>query len=154
MQTGDDLRQDQLVISLIKLMDRILKRGALDLCLKPYNILATGPTSGLVEFVQNSAPISHILTTNNNSILNYFKKNAPCEGAPYGVNPDVMQTYIRSCAGYCVITYLIGVGDRHKDNIMIQQNGHFFHIDFGFIFGRDPKPFPPALRITREVRND
>ena len=151
LQTGDDLRQDQLVIALIKLMDRILKRGALDLCLIPYDILATGPTSGLVEFVQNSVPISNILDSNNNSILNFFKKNAPLEGVPYGVNPEVMQTYIRSCAGYCVITYLIGVGDRHLDNMMIQQNGHFFHIDFGYIFGRDPKPFPPAFRLTREV---
>ena len=150
-KTGDDLRQDQLVIMMIKLMDRQLKRGTLDLCLKPYPILATSHTSGLVEFVEDSIPISQILSSYNNSILHFFKTVAPCEHASHGVKQEVMQTYIRSCAGYCVITYLIGVGDRHLDNIMLQPTGHFFHIDFGFIFGRDPKPLPPAFRLTREV---
>ncbi len=26
-----------------------------------------------------------------------------------------------------------------------------FHIDFGFIFGQDPKPFPPPFRFTRSM---
>lgn len=104
-----------------------------------------------VEFVPNSVPISQALAENNNSILEFFQKVAPLKGSKYGVDPSVMQTYVRSCAGYCVITYLIGVGDRHLDNIMLQKSGHFFHIDFGFIFGRDPKPLPPAFRLTTEV---
>ena len=150
-KTGDDLRQDQLVIMMIQLMDRLLKRATLDMCLKPYAILATTPNTGLVEFVDNSVPISQVLANNSNSILQYFQAAAPKLGSKYGIDPDVMQTYLRSCAGYCVITYLLGVGDRHLDNIMLQASGHFFHIDFGFIFGRDPKPLPPAFRLTREM---
>jgi phosphatidylinositol 3-kinase len=69
--------------------------------------------TGLVEFVEGSIPISQILANHNNSIMSYFKSVASQEGAKYGVDPIVLQTYIRSCAGYCVITYLIGVGDRH-----------------------------------------
>ena len=33
---GDDLRQDQLVVQMFSLMDRLLKRENLDLCLTPY----------------------------------------------------------------------------------------------------------------------
>ena len=33
---GDDLRQDQLVVQLFGLMDRLLKAEHLDLCLTPY----------------------------------------------------------------------------------------------------------------------
>jgi len=36
---GDDLRQDQLVVQMISLMDRLLKREALDLRLTPYKSL-------------------------------------------------------------------------------------------------------------------
>jgi phosphatidylinositol 3-kinase len=136
VKTGDDLRQDQLIIMMIQLMDRLLNRAALDLCLTPYSIIATSPSSGLVEFVEGAIPISQILSNNNGSILQFFQAVAPQKGGKYDVRPDVMSTYIRSCAGYCVITYLLGVGDRHLDNILLRKSGHFFHIDFGFIFGR------------------
>jgi len=29
--------------------------------------------------------------------------------------------------------------------------GHFFHIDFGFIMGADPKPFPPPMKLCKEM---
>lgn len=119
--------------------------------LRPYSILAMPNNTGLLEFVERSIPVSQILSGHNNSIIDFFQSVAPQEGASHSVKPDVLQTYIRSCAGYCVLTYLLGVGDRHLDNIMIQPTGHFFHIDFGFIFGRDPKPLPPAFRLTKEM---
>merc|ERR1712042_318204 len=69
----------------------------------------------------------------------------------YGIQSDVMDNYVKSCAGYCVITYLLGVGDRHLDNLMVSQNGKLFHIDFGYILGRDPKPLPPPMKLSKEM---
>ena len=54
-------------------------------------------------------------------------------------------------AGYCVVTYLLGVGDRHLDNLLLSPDGHFFHADFGYILGRDPKPFPAQMKLSREM---
>lgn len=36
---------------------------------------------------------------------------------------------------------------------MLHTSGSFFHIDYGFIFGLDPKPFKSLLRFTREMKN-
>jgi len=45
----------------------------------------------------------------------------------------------------------MGVGDRHLDNLLLSPDGHFFHVDFGYILGRDPKPFPPPVKLCKEM---
>ncbi len=51
------------------------------------------------------------------------------------------------------MTYLLGVGDRHLENLLLTRRGCLFHVDFAFLFGRDPewRPLPPPMRITRSV---
>lgn len=146
---GDDLRQDQLVLQMINLMDKLLRRENLDLRLKPYKVLATGSRHGFVQFV-DSYPVAQVLA-NEGTISNFFCKYGPSESNPTEVAKDVMDNYVRSCAGYCVITYLLGVGDRHLDNLMLTKSGQLFHIDFGYILGRDPKPMPPPMKLTKEM---
>ncbi|XP_057305578.1 phosphatidylinositol 3-kinase catalytic subunit type 3-like isoform X2 [Hydractinia symbiolongicarpus] len=148
-KNGDDLRQDQLVLQMISLMDKLLMREKLDLKLTPYNVLATSISQGLVQFIDSQA-VAQILR-DETSIQNFFRKYSPMEGAPYGIQPETMDCYVKSCAGYCVITYLLGVGDRHLDNLLLTKSGNLFHIDFGYILGRDPKPFPPPMKLSKEM---
>uniref|UniRef100_A0A6M2DLC6 Phosphatidylinositol 3-kinase catalytic subunit type 3 n=1 Tax=Xenopsylla cheopis TaxID=163159 RepID=A0A6M2DLC6_XENCH len=146
---GDDLRQDQLILQMITLMDKLLRKENLDLKLTPYKVLATSTKHGFLQFI-DSYTVAEVLATEG-SIQAFFRKYHPHETAPYGIAPEIMDTYIRSCAGYCVITYLLGVGDRHLDNLLLTTSGKLFHIDFGYILGRDPKPLPPPMKLSKEM---
>lgn len=75
--------------------------------------------------VQNSKALSGV-----KSIRAFLKENHPDNTNELGIDPATMDIYVRSCAGYAVITYLLGIGDRHLDNIMIDVSS--FLDDFLF----------------------
>ncbi|RLN54916.1 hypothetical protein BBJ29_008006 [Phytophthora kernoviae] len=152
VKNGDDLRQDQLIMQMFILMDRLLKKVNVDLKLTPYRILATGANDGLMEFVQDSYPVSYVVSHfESPQIVGFLRKHNPDPSAEFGIAPEALSTYVKSVAGYCVLTYLLGIGDRHLDNLMMKAEGHMFHIDFGFVFGADPKPYPPPFKLTKEM---
>lgn len=135
-------------------MDKLFREENLDLKLMPYKVLATSTKDGMVQFVE-SKTLQDISNDFNGSLLNYLKfgenNEDPGSVGTYGIKPEVLDTYIRSCgesflfrattsvnrtdafvriAGYCVVTYLLGVGDRHLDNLLLSPDGHFFHGKF------------------------
>ena len=67
-------------------------------------------------------------------------------------------TYVKSLALMSICGYLIGLGDRHPSNIMIQRHsGKIAHIDFGDSFevtmNRKTYPERVPFRLTRMLRN-
>ena len=152
----DDIRQDEFIMQLIRLIDEIWRSDELDMKLTHYSVLSVGHREGLIEWVDGAVPLSCVIQDyslggESNPIQAFMRRAHFSPSHPYFINEDVMETYLRSCAGYSVITYVLGVGDRHLDNLMMKPSGEFFHIDFGYIFGRDPKPFKPDLRFTQEM---
>ena len=57
---GDDLRQDQLTLQIIRIMERKWEREGLDLRLSPYGCVATGDELGFIEVVLNSDTTANI----------------------------------------------------------------------------------------------
>lgn len=142
-KTGDDLRQDQLVIQIISLMDRLLQKENLDLKLSPYRILATSANAGAVQFV-GSMSLAAASAKYRGGILAYLKANNPDDKADLGVRKETIDTFVKSCAGYCVITYLLGVGDRHLDNLLLAPDGK----SYSFLITSYPTKAPsPKLQL-------
>ena len=144
---GDDLRQDQLVLQMINYMDSLLKKIHLDYEFTIYKTLATSKSDGFVEFVPNSKTIYDIIRSKQMKDYFFYELSNKNETT---LNKK-LESYINSCAGYCVVTFLLGIGDRHLENLMIDKNGRLFHIDFGYILGRDPKPMPPPIKLCKEM---
>jgi len=94
----------------------------------------------------------YVLPNNNNPIQDFLRSLAYDPDSSYKIKREVMDTYVKSCAGYSVCTYILGVGDRHLDNLLLHESGHFFHCDYSFILGKDPKKHLP-MRITQDMIN-
>jgi len=137
---GDDLRQDQLILQVIAFIYQVLQRNSLDSQLTPYKVLATSLDSGFIQMVSSSSTLYEL--EGLIAIKEHLKqKNPECYEA-------AKDAYFKSLCGYTVISFLLGLGDRHMENLLLQDNGRLFHIDFGFILGDQPKRYAKCVKLT------
>ena len=54
LQVGDDLRQDALIMQLLRVMSDLWKKEGLDMEMQLYDCISTGHERGLIKVVQNS----------------------------------------------------------------------------------------------------
>jgi len=135
-KAGDDIRQDLLTLQMLKIMDKLWKHEGLDLHMQPYGCVSLGDMIGMIEVVLNSSTIATITGSafqafSDEPLLNWLKQQTLKESDW----PSVVNNFSLSCSGYSVATYVLGIGDRHNDNIMLTKKGDLFHIDFGHFLG-------------------
>uniref|UniRef100_A0A8C2HA98 Phosphatidylinositol 4-phosphate 3-kinase C2 domain-containing subunit alpha n=1 Tax=Cyprinus carpio TaxID=7962 RepID=A0A8C2HA98_CYPCA len=152
-KVGEDLRQDMLALQMIRIMDRIWLQEGLDLRIVNFKCISTGKDKGMVELVPSSETLRKIQVENgvtgsfkDKPLAEWLRKYNPAEDE----YEKASENFIYTCAGCCVATYILGICDRHNDNIMLRSTGHMFHIDFGKFLGhaqmigsfkRDRAPF-------------
>ena len=147
-----------LTLQVIAIMDSIWNREGMDLKMMSYNCLATGsqvlinPVKqeiicfvfqvGMTEVVRNAVTVHQIqkragqiaaLQLDSSQLYKWIRDN----NKPTENNKDklaqAIETFTASCAGYCVATFILGIGDRHPDNIMVNEDGQIFHIDLRLV---------------------
>ena len=141
MYKREDTRKDSSLVKIIGMLAGVLKTIHNPFPLVSYAVIPITPESGFVEIVERSQTLFSI--SKDGSVNNFLQRNAPDKTIG-----EIKNIYTLSLAFWTVITYIFGVGDRHFDNIMLSSSGVLFHIDYGFIFGADPKPYSPTIRLN------
>ena len=140
-------------------MDSLWLDGGLDLKMRQYRIQPIKVQTGLIEFVQGTRIKDIQQDTQQNTkksfqkrTINYFKRIKRMVTNIEENNRaifDYLQEYnllqddfelatdnfMRSCAGYLVATYILGIWDRSRTNTLISQSGHLNFVNFTHFLG-------------------
>ncbi|KAF8466658.1 kinase-like domain-containing protein [Kalaharituber pfeilii] len=150
VKTGADLRQEAFACQLIQVCTKIWEDAGVAVWTKRMRILVTGESSGLIETITNgtslhslkrSLTIASIASGKNPrgriaTLKDHFTKTfGDVTSESYKSAEDA---FVRSLAAYSIICYILQLKDRHNGNILIDNQGHIIHIDFGFMLSNSP----------------
>jgi phosphatidylinositol 4-kinase B len=133
VKCNDDLRLETLSLQLLNLFKRIFDDEKLPIYIRPYEAIILSNESGLLETLTDSISLDGLKKKGKYSLLEYFQ-------CIYEENEfkKKQNNFVESLTGYSLFCYLMEVKDRHNGNIMIDRDGHLFHIDYGFFLGDYP----------------
>ncbi|XP_043936408.1 phosphatidylinositol 4-kinase beta-like isoform X2 [Protopterus annectens] len=151
VKCGDDLRQELLAYQVLKQLQAIWEQERVPLWIKSYKIIVISSDSGMIEPIVNAVSIHQVKKQSSLSLLDYFLQ----EHGSYTTEAflTAQRNFVQSCAGYCLVCYLLQVKDRHNGNILLDSEGHIIHIDFGFILSSSPRNLgfeTSAFKLTAE----
>lgn len=155
VKSNDDLRQEVCCLQIMQICKEIFESVGLksQLWLKPYRIVSTNSTTGIVQVLTDAMSLDALKKTPGFTTLsNFFRLT-------YGFSEDTLmlakRNFVSSLAAYSLFSYILLIKDRHNGNILLGAEGHIMHIDFGFIlsiapggsFSLETAPF----KLTEEI---
>jgi hypothetical protein len=152
IKKDSQLRKENIVSSLIILLQNKLiqqcenKRIENFDPIPTYKIIMINHEIGLIEFVDNSITLRQI-QKKKYTLQNYVLENN--KDLPIKVIKD---KFAKSLAISSCITYLLGIQDRHLDNLLI-RGCQLFHVDYGHLVYLPSTTImgEPQLRITESM---
>ena len=139
IKTHEDLRQEQFATQLINEFYQIFQLEKVGCWLNTYEIISTGNDAGLVEMVNDSLSLDQLKQKTHNTSLKdfyiYYFGQGDSKSKSY---IKAMNNFVSSLAGYSLVCYFLQIKDRHNGNILVDNEGHLIHIDFGFLLSNAP----------------
>ncbi|XP_042492202.1 phosphatidylinositol 4-kinase beta 1-like isoform X1 [Macadamia integrifolia] len=153
VKSGDDCRQEHLAVQLVSHFYDIFQEAGLPLWLRPYEVLVTSSYTALIETIPDTASLHSIksrfptISSLREFFVEKYEENSPSFKL-------AQRNFVESMAGYSILCYLLQVKDRHNGNLLMDEEGHIIHIDFGFMLSNSPGGvnFESApFKLTREL---
>lgn len=148
VKSSTDMRQELLAFQLVREYQKIFSNANLPIFLRPCKVLVAANGGGLIETVPNAISVHSIkkgilmslgrseFTPEDLSLKGYFiRKFGTPDSEEY---LKAVDNFIKSLAGYSLLTYTLQIRDRHNGNILLDRSGNLIHIDFGFMLSNSP----------------
>lgn len=161
IKAGDDLRQELMAFQFLQKLQEVWNCEHVPVYVRPSKILVLSNDSGMIEPILNAVSL--------HQIKKHQAKHTPVGAQPPALIDYFMQefgqsrtseafltaqkNFVESCAGYSIACYLLQVKDRHNGNILLDDQGHLIHIDYGFMLSSSPKNLgfeSSAFKMTYE----
>jgi len=144
------LRKESIISFLITLLQHKLCQQSKRNHISKFNMIPTYQINmltkqiGVIEFVEDS------LTLRMVNDLNLTLQNYVIEKNPHETVGTLKRRFLQSLAISSCISYILGLGDRHLDNIMINDKGQIFHIDYGYLMENPATSIlgAPTIKVT------
>ena len=150
VKKDENLRKESIVACLIKLLqERLITQSKKNRIrqfdkIPTYQIIMLTKNLAIVEYVENSLTL-RMVSNNKFTLQNYILDNNPTETVDI-----VKRRFLQSLAISSSLSYILGLGDRHLDNIMINNLGQLFHIDYGYLMDNPTTSIisNPNIKVT------
>eukprot|EP01129_Flabellula_baltica_P014581 TRINITY_DN7014_c0_g1_i1.p1 TRINITY_DN7014_c0_g1~~TRINITY_DN7014_c0_g1_i1.p1 ORF type:complete len:602 (-),score=118.32 TRINITY_DN7014_c0_g1_i1:968-2659(-) len=116
----DDLRPDLMVENLFEVFNFLWRISGLPIepVLITFKVVPGGESFGLMEFVEDSKSIRDFDFSSLDNLT----------------DSEDREVFLATAAGGFVGAFILGIRDRHKDNLMVKGTNQFFQLDFKHAF--------------------
>eukprot|EP00871_Galdieria_phlegrea_P003003 jgi/Galph1/3703/GphlegSOOS_G2332.1 len=152
-EDSGDMRKDSRLMEFASVVNRLLRNHyqsrVRHLSLRTYTVLPLSEECGVIEWLSNLAPLRGIV------FHLYRVFGIPISLAEIKENYETRTRFTYSCAVWSMIGHIIGLGDRHGENILIDMtSGECIHVDFACMFDKGltlkvPEVVP--FRLTQNI---
>jgi hypothetical protein len=120
----EDVRRDHLILNAVRLMMSAMESVSPSFAIVTYEVVPLCKDVGVLEMIPNCDILQDL---SSDALLECVNRNDVC-----------YKNFLDSLARWSVISFLIGLGDRHRNNILLCRDGRLVHIDFGWVLGQEP----------------
>lgn len=154
----DDCRQDALAIQVLRFLSAAYSESRIPLPSYPYSVIpmrigTNGNPGGILEVIPGVRSRDEIGKSGFRSLLKYYiHKFGPVTNDNFQV---ARQNFMLSATSAGIHAYILWVKDRHNGNLLHDEQGNIWPIDFGFLLGISPGGnlgFERAMfKVTQEM---